>query len=237
MKLFGVLGVSVTFMVVASGSSGDEAANTCRVAGAETLASNQHARLMAIPYSRHSTERYIGGCAYSQNEIVSLDNPRSARYAFSRPAMHLRGAVMAGAVNDCSDVESSCETLIQLTDLAAVQTELVVNARPPRGPDLVKVGSLRLTANGGVAWITCPDGPADDGYAEALRGPSCTRPGFRDSVLAVRRDERPARGRTFAVTVLAHSSTIDPSSLRVRGNVVSWRQGDRRRHVYLSRHS
>ena len=110
-----------------------------------------------------------------------------------------------------------------------------VNSRP------VKVGSLRIDGAGHVAWIICPEpvyanGAGGNIYGE--RKPDCLRPGAKDTVLTSIGGQTVVMNGmpTFVgghLSVLDRGRRIDPLSLKLRGEALSWISGHRRRHAHL----
>src|SRR5205823_5980919 len=108
---------------------------------------------------RYRDDDSIAACAFKQGQELPLDSPIDEEQAFPPPSMALAGPVVGWAVEECST--SECFTDIVVIDLryvnrndAPASSHRYAHAGIDRRD--VKVGSLRLRRNGGVAWITCP---------------------------------------------------------------------------------
>jgi hypothetical protein len=227
------VGVATALVAVLAAAADGSGSGGCRVERSRLLLSNLEARVLEVPYLRDRSQHYVAGCALVRNELVALDDPLGDTTSFGKPALTLRHTLMAGARNACDSLEPPCETSVIVFDLRRARTHFGISAVPPRWRGtLVKVGSVRLTANGGIAWIACPEPRQSSSVVPARRAPTCTRPGHHDAVLAVSGgDVGPGKPRPV-VHVLSEGFAIAPRSLRVRGNVLSWREGKHRTHAY-----
>jgi hypothetical protein len=101
---------------------------------------------------------------------------------------------------------------------------LVVSAGPR---SVARVGSLKVSRTGAVAWIACP--APSDGSLASDPGGSCTRPGAYDRVY------RAALGRSgnMRVELLDKGRSIDPRSLRRVHSGVAWRHAGKSRAAKL----
>jgi hypothetical protein len=198
--------------------------HACRPARTTTLLENRSARVY-----RYREDDSIAACAFKQGGEEPLDDPIDQRQAFPPPSLALAGPVVGWAVEDCF---SDCYTAIVVMDLRYVNrtdappgSHRYANAGIDRRD--VKVGSLRLRRNGGVAWITCPGHPFNDnGILVATQRPNCVHKGSLDRVVKLDSGSRRRK-------VLDRSRKIDPGSLRIKGDRISWLHGDDRRHARL----
>lgn len=142
-------------------------------------------------------------------------------YVFRPPALQLRGSLIASAIDFC-DPHADCETSIAVQDLSrASERSGLLNSSQGTPRRLVKVGSLRFRPNGSLAWIACSENQPQ--VFAASRQPNCVRPG---------------RGRTWVMRKIVGSGKaevldtgrhIDPSSLRLSGQRLTWREAGRRK--------
>jgi hypothetical protein len=218
-----VLGAAMTTSIGPSAAAEESA--TCGPQGARTLLENKVARV--YQYRRGNEAK--GACVFSLGDRrYPLDAPRISIEAFGPPAIGLAGTILGSSSENCGADEAPCETDIVVDDLLGAidhdrpQLHRFANAGITRRA--VKVGSLRVRQSGGVAWITCPERFR---YTfTATQRPNCKRAGAYDYVVKLDADTKRRR-------VLDRGRQIDPSSLRIRGNRISWRHGARRRHAAL----
>lgn len=200
-------------------------ARTCPK-GLPAVAQNDFVRVYKVR-DRHSRRGYeVDACSRTTRERYPIDLPPSGIYAFLGPSISLRGPLVGYAQQVCgpdgrvdgSD-GGSCFSTVKVRNFDIGDD---VNASPagPPGRSLVKVGSLRVKANGSVAWIACPERHRK--RAIGRRGPNCVRPGDFNYVLA---DQGGSRRRPL---ILARGRGIDPDSLRLAGSTLSWNRNGRR---------
>jgi hypothetical protein len=169
----------------------------------------------------------VSACAFSVGIAHSLDDGDSV-FTFLPPAMSLRGVTL-GTADDVCDVDG-CRTTVGVWDLSKPESDLGYDlggagAGPVPG-GIYKVGSLRHRRNGAIAWIACPETTTTESSLRARRGPNCVRAGSFDRVYELDSGTRKRR-------VLDRGHDIDPSSLRLSGQTLSWRAGRHTRHATL----
>src|SRR5262249_9846588 len=143
-------------------------------------------RVYRAPNSRDQRGYRNYDCLRSRGVPDELDG--DGFWAFPPPAMALNGPVLGLAHNDCTFVPDQdqgpfpCLTRVLVLDYATGQDVRYQPAGPltRKGGLMVKVGSLRVSRDGAVAWITCPEHDEDGSLGQ--RSPNCVRPGDRDSV-------------------------------------------------------
>ncbi len=197
----------------------------CEPDGSVTLARTREARVYQVERRRsdHAT-LYTYGCLHSSGVPVLLASDAEPAVLFPRPAISLAGPYVGYAVDTDTDPSApgGRMTYVEVDDLRPQQPGfevpgLVVSAGPRR---VARVGSLKVSRLGSVAWIACP-APSDGPLAADPHG-SCARPGAYDHVY------RATLGRQGnpRVTVLDKGRSIDPRSLRrARRLSVAWRHG------------
>jgi hypothetical protein len=145
--------------------------------------------------------------------------------AYEPPALAVAGQFIVAGWDQCDP--DNCETSVD------VYRPFIGDAGGPlhhvyaprlrryaRGRSIV--GSVVARPDGGAAWIACQRFGED--YDSTPR--HCTHPGRQDEVIAV----STFRGRR---RLLDRGDHIDPSSLRLHGRTVSWRDGGRKRAAQL----
>jgi hypothetical protein len=215
-------------VAVASAGAGADAASPprpCNPDGSTTLAHSAEARVYQVERSRdgHST-LYTYGCLKESGSQVLLASDAEPAAVFPLPSISLIGPYVGYAVDTDTDPEApgGRMTYIEVDDLRPQEpgqetAGLVVNAG--HGP-VARVGGLKVSRTGAVAWIACP-APADGPLVSDPRG-SCTRPGAYDRVFKARLD---AQG-TAHVREIDQGRGIDPHSLRhARHSSVAWQHG------------
>jgi hypothetical protein len=152
---------------------------------------------------------------------MALDGAGDGVYAFRGPAITLAGPVVGYAFDACAE---RCTTYVKAEDLSKTTfpgLRLAIRSAAPDGR-VAKVGSLRVDRAGDLAWIICPE-PAG-GNADGQRVPTCVRAGHRDTVL---------RLHGGVLRTLDKGARIDPGSLRLTGERLSWIDAGRRSHAKL----
>lgn len=223
-----VIAVATAVSGGVDGSPADGRPAGCGPAHAHTLLRNAAARIYEAPDFGPGSALTVYGCALGQTPPLQLDGPDDFVFAFKGPALALAGVVAGVAEQSCGQ-DPPCTTVVLALDVSTPDLRaqrLAGHSAAARGSKLVKVGSLRVKADGSLAWITCPERTALVYTINASRTPNCVRAGDRDSVIAL------PRGATGA-TVLDTGRRIDPSSLRLRGSRLSWTDRGRRRHATL----
>jgi hypothetical protein len=223
--LASLLSLGVVAIAAATASPHAHASSaTCRPHGTTTLLENRSARVY-----RYRDDGRIAACAFKQGQELSLDSPVDSTQAYPPRSMALAGPLVGYAVEDCFE---ECYTDIAVSDLRYVnrtdgRSGIHRYARAGIGRRDVTVGNLRLRRNGGLAWITCPGHPLNENLVVvATQRPNCVDDGSFDRV--VKLDSRAKRRK-----VLDRSREIEPSSLRLKGDRISWLHEDDRRYARL----
>jgi hypothetical protein len=159
----------------------------------------------------------VYGCLFARGVPVELHVGASEGGVFGGPALSLVGHLVGLASEGCE--QDSCWTIVSLVDLrdkdSAYSGGLTVDESAAH---TAKVGSLRFTRTGTVAFITCPE----DGDFFGERQPNCIRPGSKNRVWI-------GNVHSKAKTVIDRGRGIDPSSLRLKGLRVTWVKNGRRK--------
>jgi hypothetical protein len=216
----------------AADSSGD--AKPCEPDGSRTLASTRRARVYQVERERGGhTTLYTYGCLREFGSQVLLASDAEPSALFPGKAISLIGPYVGYAVDTDTDTSSAGGrmTYVEVDDLRPQepgheQAGLVVAAGPR---DVARVGSLKASRHGAVAWISCPapsQGPLASDPSRA-----CTRPGPYARVFRARLD---ADGIAHVVE-LDKGRAIDPSSLRrlSHGRGVVWRHHGKTRRAKM----
>ncbi len=220
----------------------------CFPAHSRTLIQTKRARVFRVPDRNSAVSFDTLSCAFTfkpargspLGRVDGMFGPGEA-YVFQPPALSLAGFLVGYAVDSCDAV--SCITAVAVDNLRTGNTMLVrpagVNGIP------VKVGSLRIDVGGHVAWIICPEPVYANGATGNIyggRAPDCLRPGAQDKVLKSTGGGHFGNGNdangmpTFVggnLSVLDRGRQIDPLSLRLRGERLSWISGRHHRHARL----
>jgi hypothetical protein len=188
-------------------------------AGAASSCAPRHApvKLRNSELVVYREPRGLSVCSNRTGAHIAIDDPAGDLQAF--PSIAANGRFVAWAVNVGSDTE--VDTLVQ-----------VIDARKITGPDSadavvhnnfadfasdaelsVKVGRIVLDAKGNAAWTTCPT--SDPSSTRASLKPNCLRPGSLDRIWKF------VGARVKPIRVAA-SRTLDPQSLRLDDNSLSW---------------
>ena len=200
-------------ILAATGEAGTRYAS-CGPADAKTIVANEQIRVYKVITPRDNPDGDVVACLQGSDVSDTLESPRGTYYTFRPPALQLRGTVIGMATDYC-DEEPSCETLVTVLDLSrASEPSGVLNSSSGTPRRLVKVGSLRFRPNGSIAWIACSEN--DPQVFSASRQPNCVRPG-RDRIWVMRKSVGSAKAE-----VLDTGRGIDPSSLRLAGQRLTW---------------
>jgi len=223
----GVLGV-----VAASGSAGSAAARPCEPEGSTTLAANHDARVYRIERERGGfTTAYTYGCLRSTGSQVLLASDAEPSAIFPLPAISLIGPYVGYAVDTDTDptAPGGRMTYVEVDDMRPQepgheQAGLVASAGHR---DVARVGSLKVSSHGAVAWIACPAPP--DGPLASDPDGTCAKPG------AYARVFKAVLGRDGVAHVkqLDKGRRVDPHSLRRVHMGVAWRHAGKRRAAKL----
>jgi hypothetical protein len=208
-----------------SASSASPSTPPCEPDGSVTLAQTSTARVYQVE-RRHGDRAtlYTYGCLRSTGDSLLLASDAEPSALFPRPAISLNGPYVGYAVDTDTDTTGpgGRMTYVEVDDLRPQQpgqevAGLVVSAGPR---DVARVGSLKVSRTGGVAWIACP-APSNGSLATDPSG-SCTRPGAFDRVYRAKL----GRNGLARVELLDKGRSIDPHSLRrARHSSVVWRHG------------
>jgi hypothetical protein len=168
-------------------------------------------------------------CTTRTSKSYLLDDPTADVHAF--PSVAVRGRYVAWAVNVPSDTDIT--TTVNVADgnkfgAADPAAAIVRNDAANYGSreSSAKVGRIVLGRRGDVAWTTCPT--TDPSSPTATPKPNCLRPGARDRVWKLVGDSRRPRA-------LATGRRLDPQSLRLSGNTLTWINAGRRERTRLAR--
>ena len=151
---------------------------------------------------------------------------------FPLPSISLIGPYVGYAVDTDTDPEEPGGRMmyVEVDDLRPQKpgqevAGLVVNAGHG---NVARIGGLKVSRAGAVAWIACP-APPDGPLVSDPRG-TCTRPGAYDRVFTARLD---SSGMAH-VREIDRGRRIDPHSLRrARHSSVAWRHGAATREAKL----
>jgi hypothetical protein len=196
------------------------------------MARSADARVYRIERQRSGhTTTYTYACLRSTGSQVLLASDAEPAAIFPVPAISLIGPYVGYTVDTDTDTTGpgGRMTYVEVDDLSPQepgreQAGLVVSAGRR---DVARVGSLKVSSHGSVAWIACP-APADGPLASDPNG-ACARPGTYARVFkAVLDDEGVAH-----VKELDRGRRIDPRSLRRVHMGVAWRHAGKRRVAKL----
>jgi hypothetical protein len=220
--------------VVASSVSSSYAATArpCEPEGSTTLAATPDARVYRVERERGGhTTAYTYACLRSSGSQVLLASDAEPSAIFPLPAISLIGPYVGYAVDTDTDPSApgGRMTYVEVDDLRPQepgheQAGLVVSAGHG---DVARVGSLKVSSHGAVAWIACP-APPDGPLASDPNG-TCTKPGTYARVFTARLGPDGAA----QVKELDRGRRIDPRSLRRVHMGVAWRHGSKRRVVKM----
>lgn len=204
---------------LAAGSA--SSAGRCSEAHSHTILRNSQLRVYTVPPGRGPRHFDVIACHTPTGKYLPLGSASGGQFPFLPPALAIRGSLVGYALEEC-DVEE-CDTVLFVRDIAhASSAQDLVNSGQggPRGMRLVKVGSLRITAGGTLAWIACPEHHRST--VSGSQRPNCIRAGDSDLVLSESVDDREPR-------VLDRGRRISPRSLRLSGSRLCWKRSGHRR--------
>jgi hypothetical protein len=226
------IAVALALLAPASPSRGATDKAACEPDGSTTLAETADARVYQVERQRggHST-LFTYGClrAFGSQVLLASDAEPAALFPF--PAISLVGPYAGYAVDTDTDTSApgGRMTYVEVDDLRPQEPGKeragLVAAAGPR--DVARVGSLKVSRSGAVAWIACP-APSDGPLASDPSG-ACTRPG---TYARVYRATLTADG-AVRVKQLDRGRAIDPDSLRRVHSGVAWRHAGRTRAAKL----
>jgi hypothetical protein len=200
----------------------------CEPDGSTTLAETPTARVYQVERQRGGRSTlYTYGCLREFGSQVLLASDAEPAALFPPPAISLIGPYVGYAVDTDTDTSGpgGRMTYVEVDDLSPQEpgkerAGLVVAAGPR---DVARVGSLKASRHGAVAWIACP-APSDAPLASDPSG-ACTRPGtFARVYRAVLADDG-----VVHVKQLDKGRAIDPGSLRRVHSGVAWRHAGKTR--------
>ena len=205
----------VALLGAAAGSaSGGEQATTCRGPAGRTIAEDRS----TIVYAYRGD---LLACRRGEGPVV-LSATADDQYWFPRPALDLRGSLVAFAYGTFDQ-----GTLIRTEDPGDYLGRRHRVLRVGSGAKaFFRVGSVVASTRASVAWIQCP--VLRNAGENAVRSPypNCVRPGGSvNSVYAAAAGGQPR--------LIARSRGIDPRSLRLLDDRISWRQNGRKRSARL----
>lgn len=228
-----VLPAAAAALTAPGGSFGAPASTQpCEPDGSSTLAETPDARVYQIERQRGGRSTlYTYGCLRALGSQVLLASDAEPAALFPPPAISLIGPYAGYAVDTDTDTSGpgGRMTYVEVDDLrpqdpGKERAGLVV----PAGPrEVARVGSLKVSRHGAVAWVACP-APSDGPIAADPSG-ACTRPGTYARVYrAVLGSDGLAR-----VKLLDRGRAIDPGSLRRVHSGVAWRHAGKTRAAKL----
>jgi hypothetical protein len=221
-----LLGLTVTLLAVAlaacaSGSTSSWASTAggsdtaCHEPGSRTLLQTEQVRVFRVDSGQGP---FTWSCNESTGNRMTLDGASSA--VFKRPALAADGHTL-GYAEESVDDDGAAATRVRVIDTRKPGITAMQEGRLAT-PDEAKVGSLVVTAAGDIAWITCKARYA----GSATFGPDCLRRGALDRVYLWPVGQ--ARPR-----IVERGRTIEPQSLRRRGQRVFWTASGKRRTALL----
>ena len=213
-------------------SPGHAATPPCEPEGSTTLAETHEARVYRIERERSGhTTAYTYACLRSSGSQVLLASDAEPSAIFPVPAISLIGPYVGYAVDTDADptAPGGRMTYVEVDDLRPQepgheQAGLVVSAGHR---DVARVGSLKVSSHGAVAWIACP-APSEGQLASDPDG-ACTKPGTYARVFKARLGPDGAA----RVKELDKGRRVDPRSLRRVHMGVAWRHAGKRRAAKL----
>jgi hypothetical protein len=219
-KVAAILAVTVVAAVGAHAST--EAAAHCAPGDAKLKLRTAEVQVYRDP----SDDNVLYACSNRSSERYALDDPLGDVRAF--PDIAVRGHYVAWAVNVPSD--TAITTLITVVDerkFGLDDPAPVVRgdaAQYTADESSANVGRVVVSDRGEVAWTTCP--ATDPSSSIASPKPNCTGPGALDRVLKL-------TARTRHPKLLAKGRRLDPRSLRLSGNTLTWTNAGRRQRAPL----
>jgi hypothetical protein len=202
-------------------------APSCAPSGAKVKKTTSDVQIYRDP----AQDNALFVCNRRDSKSYLLDNPPADMHAF--PTVAVRGNFVAWAFNAPSEIELGGEFATTL----AVVDRRKFGAEDPAGalirnvggnPDsdefvAVAVARVVVSSRGDIAWTECPaTNPSSP--AESLKD-NCRRAGALDKVWKLTASGRPRR--------LDKGRRIDPTSLRLTGNSLSWTNSGRRHRAAL----
>jgi hypothetical protein len=200
---------------------------TCEPEGSTTMLATRFARIYQIERERSGRSTlYTYGCLRSTGNQLLLASDAEPAALFPRPAISLIGPYAGYAVDTDTDPteRGGRMTYVEVDDLrpqdpGKERAGLVVAAGPR---EVARVGSLKVSRTGAVAWVACP-APSEGPLASDPSG-ACTRPGSHARVYRARL----LRNGTIRLEQLDKGRGIDPHSFRrAPHSSVSWKHGNR----------
>jgi hypothetical protein len=204
---------ALVVLVPQPGARGDTAPG-CRLA--DTRIDAQSPDIRALRVIRGDDAGDLVACSRQTGQLVYL-----GLGAYAPPALAVAGEFIVAGWDQCGP--DNCETSVDVYRPLAGNAEGPLHQvyaprfrRNARGRSII--GSVVALPNAGAAWIACQRFGED--FDSTTR--HCTQPGRQAEVIAV----SGFRGRR---RLLDRGNHIDPSSLRLHGRTVSWRNNGARR--------
>jgi hypothetical protein len=182
------------------------------------LAQSSEVRVLRRPGDHGGVETDV--CSRVDGRLDPIGNDLEVR-VYPPPALAVAGGVVASAADSC-DAEG-CFTLVNVQEpFAASPRGKPYQPTVKFGDTESLLGSIVVGPDGAAAWIACER--RNEEFVGRTIG--CRRPGRYAEVIRITR----IAGRAHR---LAHGNMIDPSSLRLRGHRIRWRDGGRTRTASL----
>jgi hypothetical protein len=215
-------------VVVPSLGSAAPSKPACEPDESITIAETPAARVYQLERQRSGRSTlYTYGCLRAFGNPVLLASDAEPAALFPPPAISLIGPYVGYAVDTDTDTSSAGGrmTYVEVDDLRPQEpgkerAGLVVAAGPR---DVARVGSLKVSRHGSVAWIQCP-APSNGPLASDPSG-ACTRPGAYDRVYRATL----RRSGVVRLTELDKGRAIDPDSMKRVRSGVAWRHAGKMR--------
>lgn len=173
----------------------------------------------------------LAACVFSTGRKRTLASADGTGFWFGPPAdaVAAAGTLVAVPVAEVGDGASPEEFLeIGLTDFRHPRRRRSLSFF---GQSNGKVGSIVVTRGARVAWIECERDPNADGSLDADPRPECVGPGR--TTMTIRTGVPSAALAPSRATTIASGREIDPLSLRLRGNSITWREAGATRRAEL----
>ena len=226
---FGVPGgiIAIASMVAAlAGTTGESPAQqTCERPGSITVIETSEARV----YRRGPRDGNLIGCIRADGKLRYLNSRTpgvETRVDFPPPAMDLVDTLLLEVWRFEDEDQGGGSYQLLVGDLRCSTGSACPPRAVIRGPYFVGgVGSAQLKENGSFAYISCPKPP---GFGKLHR--PCTDPRDQTSIHKVYAYPDIDNGRR---RLLARGRSIDPSSLQLKGDQLTWNDNGRRRSALL----
>ncbi|WP_354697170.1 hypothetical protein [Paraconexibacter sp. AEG42_29] len=172
----------------------------------------------------------IRACGTRSGRELALGDQRTS-FVFEPPAMAASAGLLAYGTYVEFDVNETDNTSIEVVDLNGPRESVRRRRSYPAGATygIVRVIHMVLRPSGAAIWTSCASARIPPAVAR-FRGTRCPRPAGNGihPVTAVRLAFPSGGTRT-----LAQNDRIDPTTLRLRGDTVTWRESGRLRTFSL----